>query len=234
MHILIDGGSSSIKKVGTYVLKNGIKYYGGGSLDYVLVSHSDSDHYIGIVELLEEPTVSIRHFVLPATSNPDDAYLELEKLAKEKGCELLYIQKGDSLQLGSVRFECISPKRQVYEDKNQGSMVLYMKYRQFDMLFTGDMDETVEREVVAQLPKQIAVLKVAHHGSATSSSEFFLKRISFQTALVSVGERNRYGHPAKEVMERLCQNSSFIYLTKDHGGITIDSDGVRYTITTMK
>ena len=93
-------------------------------------------------------------------------------------------------------------------------MVLYMKYRQFDMLFTGDMDETVEREVVAQLPKQIAVLKVAHHGSATASSEFFLKRISFQTALISVGEQNRYGHPAKEVMERLCQNSSFIYLTK--------------------
>ncbi len=234
LHILIDGGSSSIKKVGTYVLKNGIKYYGGGSLDYVLVSHSDSDHYSGIVELLEEPTVSIRHFVLPAIENPDDAYLELEKLAKEKGCELLYIQKGDSLQLGSVRFECISPKRQFYEDKNQGSMVLYMKYRQFDMLFTGDMDETVEREVVAQLPKQIAVLKVAHHGSATASSEFFLKRISFQTALISVGEQNRYGHPAKEVMERLCQNSSFIYLTKDHGGITIDSDGVRYTITTMK
>lgn len=234
VHILVDGGSSSEKKVGTYVLKNGIKYYGGAELDYVLVSHSDSDHYSGVMELLEEPTVSIRHVVLPAIRNPDEAYLELVQMAKERGCEVSYIHKGDRLVFGEVTFDCVSPENKEYEDKNQGCMVLYMQYRQFDMLFTGDMDETVEQEVEGELPNHIAVLKVAHHGSATASSEMFLKHIGFQTALISVGEHNRYGHPAQEVMKRLQQYCEYIYLTKEDGGITIDSDGIGYRITTVK
>lgn len=233
-HILIDGGSSSVSKVGTYVLKNGIKYYGGATLDYVFVSHSDSDHYSGIRELLEEPTIQIRHFVMPAIENPDEAYLELVDAAKEKGCVVSYIHRGDHVQIGSVSLECLHPEQQTYHDKNQGSMVLYMQYRKFNMLFTGDMDAAIEKDVVSQLPEQIAILKVAHHGSATASSEEFLNTVSFQTALVSVGAKNRYGHPAQEVLERLKRNCTYMYLTKDHGSITIDSDGLRYSIETMK
>ena len=96
------------------------------------------------------------------------------------------------------------------------------------------MDAEVETHLLSKLPPQITILKVAHHGSATATSEEFLQTISFQTALVSVGEKNRYGHPAQEVMERLRQYCKRIYLTKDAGGITIDSDGEQYQIHTVK
>lgn len=233
-NILIDGGSSSKKKVGAYVLKNGIKYYGGATLDYVFVSHSDSDHYSGITELLEEPTITIRHLVLPDITNPDEAYERLVTTAQRQGIEIVYMKEGDKLSFGKVTFTCLNPEQRSYEDKNQSSIVLYMQYKRFDALFTGDMDEEVEQRIVGKLPARVAVLKVAHHGSATASSEAFLQQVSFQTALVSVGERNRYGHPAQVVMERLSQYCERIYLTKEAGGITIDSNGEQYFIHTVK
>ena len=79
---------------------------------------------------------------------------------------------------------------------------------------------------------QVEVLKVAHHGSNTASSEEFLLSIFPETALVSVGENNRYGHPAKEVMKRLSRFSQKIYLTKDCGAVTIETDGRQYRIET--
>ena len=230
MNILIDGGSSSKQKVGNYVLKNGVKYYGGAGLDYVFVSHSDSDHYSGISELLEEETIHIKNFVLPAVENPDEAYLELEAKAEQAGCQIYYMKKGDKLVLGDVTFFCMNPEEKIYEDKNQGSLVILMSYRNFDMLFTGDMDEMVEREIMPFVTDEIEVLKVAHHGSSTASSEAFLRKLSPDTACISVGANNRYGHPAEDVMTRLEKYCGNIYLTKENGAITIETDGYTYQI----
>ena len=232
-HILMDGGSSSKQKVGTYVLKNGIKYYGGATLDYVFVSHSDSDHYSGVLELFEEETIQIKNLILPDILNPDDAYRQIEQKALEKGCSLHYMKRGDKLTIGNVTFYCLNPLTKEYEDKNQGSLVFLVKYGAFDFLFTGDMDQMIEAEIADKIKEEIEVLKVAHHGSATASSEFFLKKIKAEGACVSVGEKNSYGHPAKEVMERLEQFCEKIYLTKDSGAITIDTDGKKYQIRTF-
>lgn len=231
-HILIDGGSSTRQNVGNYVLKNGTKYYGAQVLDYVFVTHSDSDHYSGILELLEDDRVIIKNFVLPAITNPDSAFCSLEKKAQEKGCNIYYIKRGDRLLVGNVEFYCCNPQKRRYEDKNQGSIVLWLAYHNFDMLFTGDMDEGIEKEMVDKRTGSLEVLKVAHHGSATSSGEVFLKRFSPDTACISVGGKNQYGHPAKEVMQRLKKYCKNIYLTKDNGAITIDTDGEKYRIET--
>lgn len=231
-HILIDGGSSSRQNVGTYILKSGMKYHGARDLDYVFVTHSDSDHYSGILELLEDDKVIIKNFVLPLIANPDSAFCSLEKKAQDKGCHIYYIKTGDRLSVGDVEFYCLNPQNQRYEDKNQGSIVLWLTYHNFDMLFTGDMDEVIEKEITDKMAGSIEVLKVAHHGSATSSGEEFLKHFSPDTACISVGERNQYGHPAKDVMKRLGQYCKNIYLTKDNGAITIDTDGEKYQIGT--
>ena len=231
-HILMDGGSSSKQKVGTYVLKNSTKFYGAGKLDYVFVSHSDSDHYSGILELLEDDTVSIDNFVLPDITNPDEAYRRLEQAAMEQGCRLYYMKRGDMLQIDGITFTCLNPEGKDYADKNTGSLVLKLSYRNFDALLTGDMDKFVEESILADMDGEtIELLKVAHHGSATASSEMFLKAVRPEVACVSVGERNRYGHPAAEVMERLSVYAEKIYLTKDSGAITIDTDGRKYRVT---
>ncbi|MDE5864228.1 MAG: DNA internalization-related competence protein ComEC/Rec2, partial [Lachnospiraceae bacterium] len=123
-HILMDGGSSSKQKVGRYVLKSGIKYYGGVVLDYVFISHSDKDHYSGIAELLEDNTIEVKNVVLPAISNPDSAYRELERKARVKGCKLYYMKQGDYLKMDGLSFLCLNPLEEEYEDKNTGSLVI--------------------------------------------------------------------------------------------------------------
>lgn len=240
-HVLVDGGSSSNKKIGRYILQNGLKYYGAKHLDYVFVSHSDFDHYSGIRQLLEENLCQIDCMVFPAILNPDEAYLDLVTLAKKKGCRVYYMKQDDSLQLGKVRFVCISPKQEAYQDKNTGSLVLWMQYKGFDMMFTGDADIEVEQNLCNMLYEKydindngLDVLKVAHHGSNTASGNDFLMRFHPSCALVSVGENNHYGHPSEEVMKRLSQYSKKIYLTKDSGAITIDTNGKNIQIRTCK
>ncbi len=229
-HILVDGGSSSERNIGNYVLKNGLKYYGANTLDYVFVSHIDSDHYNGIRELLEENLINIERLVLPAIMNPDAEYLELVQLAEEKECKVYYIQKGDSLQIDGMSFMCLNPKIRDYEDKNAGSIVLKVSYEKFDMLLTGDLPKQEELHLLSDITAGIEVLKVAHHGSATSSSKELLQVIQPEIACVSVGENNQYGHPAKEVLDRLSCFAQKVYLTKDHGAITIKTDGDVYQV----
>lgn len=235
IHILMDGGSSTKRKTGKYILENAAKYYGASGLDYVFVSHSDSDHYSGILELLQDGEMEIQYLVLPAVTNPDEAYKELEQQAGKAGTKVIYMQEGDCIQMGKVSLKCLNPKYTSYEDKNTGSLVFLLTYQEFDMLFTGDMDKEVEQRLLGKdvfSKTQVEVLKVAHHGSNTASSEEFLSSVFPETALVSVGVKNRYGHPAKEVMKRLSRFSQKIYLTKDCGAVTIDTDGRQYRIET--
>lgn len=232
-HVLVDGGSSSEKNIGQYVLENGLKYYGVSALDYVFVTHSDSDHYSGIRELLEEKRIPVRSMVFPAITNPDESYLELVNLAKERGCKVYYMKKGDSLKLDGVVFQCLNPLQQDYEDKNAGSIVLQMSYGNFDALLTGDLNREEEEKIVVDLIENIEMLKVSHHGSATATSDAFLRKIKPEISCISVGTQNSYGHPAKEVMERLSQYTEKIYLTKDSGAITIETDGKEYSVSTF-
>lgn len=205
-----------------------MKFYGGNIIDYLFVSHMDSDHYNGITELLKDETVEIKDFFLPDIANLDEEYRELERIAKAKECKIYYLKRNDSIKVDGVTFLCLNPLQKRYEDKNQGSMVLLMSYQEFDMLFTGDMDKVVEQEINNQIKGSVEVLKVAHHGSATATSEHFLKKIKPRISCISVGEKNRYGHPANEVTTRLRMYCEKMYLTKDSGAITIETDGKTY------
>ncbi len=232
-HILVDGGSSTEYNIGKYVLKNGLKYYGASAIDYVFITHSDSDHYSGIQEILEHSLIPIKNIVFPAITNPDEAYKELVQLAKQKGCSVYYMKKGDVLEIGNVQLQCLNPVKQSYEDKNAGSIVLQLTYDKFDMLLTGDLPQDEEQKLLGDLKENIEVLKVGHHGSATSTSFSFLQRLCPLVACISVGENNMYGHPAKEVMVRLSQFVQKIYLTKDSGAITIETNGKEYYVETF-
>lgn len=235
LHILMDGGSSTKNQLGKYVLSATARYFGTRQLDYVFVSHSDKDHYSGILELLQDDDIRIRHLVLPAIANPDEAYRLLEQKAEESQTKIIYMEAGDCLQLGEISLKCLNPQYGDYADKNTASLVLLLSYRDFDMLFTGDIDVTAEQRLAEQERLEqynIEVLKVAHHGSDTSSSAKFLEKIAPEVSLVSVAEKNGYGHPAKEVLKRLLQCSDKIYLTKDSGAVTIDTNGQWYRLNT--
>ncbi|MDE5779582.1 MAG: DNA internalization-related competence protein ComEC/Rec2 [Lachnospiraceae bacterium] len=230
IHILMDGGSSSKQKVGSYVLKNGVKYYGAGEIDYVFISHLDNDHYSGVMELLETKEVKIKNIVLPDIANPDEAYWKLENLGRQSGCSLIYMKRGDYIKIGEVIISCLNPLKKEYDDKNSGSLVFQLNFKEFDMLLTGDITQSIEQDILPYVRGSIEVLKVAHHGSKTASGEDFVRHLSPALAMISVGKNNRYGHPSQAVMEILNKYCDNIYLTKDSGAITIDSDGFCYWI----
>lgn len=232
---LVDGGSTSEKKVGQYRILPYLKYCGTGQLDYVFLTHLDNDHINGIRELVEQQGtldgVKIHRLLFPAIQNPDEAYLELWDLAQEKGIEVGTVGEGDQLFGEDFRIECLYPFQNAYsEDKNNSSTVLRLSYGAFSMLFTGDMGFAGEQDLLERGSLQRTdVWKVSHHGSKYSGSEEFLETIDPQLSLISVG-RNSYGHPSPELLERLSKVGSLVETTLEEGALTIKSDGSTFVL----
>ena len=226
---LIDGGSSDVKEVGKYRIEPFLKSQGIGTLDYVLISHGDSDHYSGVEEMITRQDVGVRikNLVLPATYQQDEALTKLSALAKKAGIRVLVIRPGMRLQEGDLQVTCIQPEEEFPgEIGNASSMVLDICYQKFGMLCTGDVEEKGEEILLEQVKKKVySVLKVAHHGSKNSTKEELLKIIQPNISLISAGKGNRYGHPHKETLERLNAIDSAVYSTIENGAITLKSDG---------
>ncbi len=237
---LVDGGSSSVKNVGEYRILPYLKYEGISKLDYIILTHLDKDHISGVTELLEMSGtlkgVSIGTVLFPAIGNPDEAYLELWMLAKEKGISVDRIGAGDRIREEGFTMECLYPVRgTIGEDKNNSSTVLQLSYGKFTMLLSGDLGWEGEQELLGQgALKDIDVWKVSHHGSKYSGCEEFLEMIRPQLGLVSAGKNNRYGHPSGELLERLEKMGSQVETTIESGALMLESDGERYTLTTMR
>lgn len=119
-------------------------------------------------------------------------------------------------------------------DKNAYSAVLYVKYGQFSVLLTGDVEQEGEQLLTAEMKRQgiadVTVLKAAHHGSSSSSSEVFLAQANPLVTVISCGEDNRYGHPHKEALERLEDCGTKIYQTPESGAVIIRTDGKKMQI----
>src|SRR3989338_3978671 len=119
------------------------------------------------------------------------------------------------------------------EKTNNDSVVLMLKYGETEILLTGDIEAKAERQIILSGANLDAdILKVAHHGSKTSTIEEFLYEVSPQVAVIQVGAKNRYGHPTKEVLGRLESFGSKLYRTDVDGDIKIISDGQNYQVIT--
>ena len=228
-HLLIDGGSSDISSVGSYRIEPFLESQGVESLDYVFVSHGDTDHMSGIEELLinQKLGIQIQTLVLPPENVLDESLLELAKLAVEYGTRVSVMEVGDTIEDNGMRLKCLAPSSDYGgEIGNASSMVLDLSYEEFDMLFTGDLENEGE-ELLANsgLLRDYDILKVGHHGSKNSTSEEFLRQVRPEVALISAGEDNRYGHPAEETLERLEVVDCELYTTQECGAITIMTDG---------
>lgn len=132
---------------------------------------------------------------------------------------------GDRIRDGETSYQCLYPDRgNVYEDKNTGSLVLLVTAEGGRFLFTGDLTEAGEKALILQEKlENVDILKVAHHGSAYSTTIPFLEQISPACALISAGSDNRYGHPAKETLERLEKQHILWKNTAESGAIFVKS-----------
>ena len=221
---LIDGGSTTVSDVGTYRLLPFLKSRGVSSLDYLFLSHMDADHINGAEELLKDQFrgIPIRHLCLSALPG-DETRERLEKEARLFGTELCYISRGTVFREKGAEIRCLSPvKDQKKEDENENSEVLMVEISGLRILFTGDLGEEGEQELLeAGTDLRAAVLKVGHHGSRFSTGEDFLEAVSPGFAVISCAEDNRYGHPAPETVERLERAGCRIFYTMKSGAVTL-------------
>lgn len=177
--------------------------------------------------------IKINHLVLPDTMLKDEAYQNMVQLAKNKNIPIIYFKKGDKLIDGDLKITCLHPYPGFETDnRNNYSTVLWMQYKDMDMLFTGDVSDEGEDALIESGMPECEILKLAHHGSKYTNSEEFLAQVSPQYAVVSAGKDNDYGHPNKEVIERLEAIGTKTYCTIDYGAIELKTDGKRLSINT--
>lgn len=219
----IDGGSTDTKNVGTYRMLPFLKYYGVSKIDYWFVSHTDMDHISGIIEVLESG-YCVKNLIFAKNIEKDENYEMLVEAANEAGSHISYLNAGDQVVAGKMEFICLFPgKTDVFEDKNDACMVLKMKFGQCQALFMGDLAEEGEKLLLERkLLSKVSILKVGHHGAKTSSSQDFLEKIQPDSALISCGIQNSYGHPHKETIERLEIIDTTVVRTDENGAVQIE------------
>ncbi len=237
---LIDGGSSDVNEVGRYRIEPFLKSQGVGMLDYVFVSHGDADHYSGVLELVarQQFGVRIENLVLPGNYMHSEELLGLAAAAEEAGIRVSTMDAGGSIQEGELKLICLQPRKdsegedaqsqkgETMLKDNAGSMILQVQFKNFDMLFTGDVEGDGEALLLENpnLP-ECDVLKVSHHGSKNSTSEEFLAKVTPKLSFISAGKDNSYGHPHQETLERLEKTGCMIYQTAECGAIQLETDG---------
>ena len=156
---------------------------------------------------------------MPSVAEPSETEESLVQLAKKKRIPVVKISEGDHWESGKSIFYVLAPEKEYKGERNSGSIALFAHVGGLNWFFGGDLDQAGEEKIIMKYPQMtIDVLKAGHHGSKTSTSEMFINQIKPKVALISAGEKNRYGHPHNEVLERL--NSIAVYRTDKHGAIT--------------
>ena len=258
--LTIDNGSSSNKNFPENTLLPYCKAKRIKKIQYALITHSDVDHTSGIQAILEEKeqtnkyNVQIENLILPVQAREDHRYDLLKRLAVNHGAKLLYWKNGNSIEyrgkipsssvkpnmkeLPRLSFHCYYPiTNSPMEEANAHSLGCLLHYGKFSMIFTGDMPGDAEKEMLSAIKKEgqspsVDIVKLAHHGSKTSSSPIFLSETKGRFALFSYGKNNRYGHPHKTTVEK-CSYFKLIPLeTAKLGEILIRTDGEEYQIIT--
>ncbi|MBQ6996185.1 MAG: ComEC family DNA internalization-related competence protein, partial [Lachnospiraceae bacterium] len=227
-HYLIDGGSTSEKKLGEYTLIPFLKQTGTAEIDAVFLTHLDKDHTSGVLELLEgDSGIKVHKIVIAKAVIRDESYEELVALCRTKHVAIMYAEAGDVLKDDKLQLEVLHPSADyVTDSRNAYSLVMKLEYGGFHALFTGDVEEDGENLVVNSLPEnwECHLYKVAHHGSRNSNTLALLEQIKPKLAIISCEEDNSYGHPHEETLERLSEVGSKVMVTKDCGAIIVEVD----------
>lgn len=226
--ILVDGGGSTSSSfdVGKDTLIPYILDRGYTKIDYIFISHFDQDHVGGILTVIKE--LSIEKIYISKQGENSENYEKFLELISEKKLNVQVVKAGDKILIDDVSFNILWPmEKQISENiLNNNAIVMKLYYKNFSMLFTGDIEETAEKTILRTYKNNLGIfesiiLKVAHHGSKSSSTQEFLDVVKPKIALIGVGENNLFGHPNDYVIERLEKCGSKIFRTDKSGEINV-------------
>jgi len=226
-HILIDGGGypqyyENNYDVGQKVIIPYLQAKGIKELDIVFLSHGDHDHIGGLYSVLN--LFPVNSFIF-GIEDSRESFQQLIDVAISNDVNIYQVSKGDRIEIEQdLIIDILHPDISVRnnDSANNNSMVKLLRYENIVVLFTGDIEQKTELALTTELIDQsIDILKVAHHGSRTSSSQALVDAISPNYALISVGNSNSFGHPNEDVLGRLTNTCRAVYRTDQHGAISI-------------
>jgi competence protein ComEC len=205
-------------------------------LTWLAFTHADQDHIGGAAAVAGVFHPREIWEGIPVRRDPRRAALEAE--ARRLGSAWREVRRGERLVVGGVQVDVLNPPVPDWERqrvRNDDSIVLRVRYGDAEMLLTGDIGRDTERDLPPEPgdPSRVRILKVAHHGSRTSSSASWLATYPPFAALVSVGRQNPFGHPAPDVVRRLEAAGARVFRTDRDGAIIVETDGHDVHLRTM-
>ncbi len=195
-----------------------LQAYGEYRIEALVLTHYDADHVNGVVQLLRRMRVDALY--LPDAADESAMRAAIERQAHDSGCAVVYVREDMTLPLGEASLQIFAPVSDA--SSNDCGLSVLASHEEYDILVTGDMTQKAEWRLLSmhELP-DIELLVAGHHGAKTSTGAALLELTRPETALISVGEGNSFGHPAEETLDRLTQAGAAVYRTDENGTITI-------------
>lgn len=217
--MLIDAGENDKgTAVQLYLKKQGVE-----RLDYLVLTHTDSDHIGGADVIISK--FDIGQILLSDFKKDNKTYRELMDSMKSRNMSYSEPQVGAVYEFGSATFTILAPNDS-YEDPNNSSIALIVDHGDNSILFSGDCEEEAERDILSNgMNLDVDIYQVGHHGSRTSSTEEFLDAMSPEYAVISCEEGNSYGHPHAQTLDRLRERRIKVFRTDEQGSVIAYSDG---------
>ena len=216
------------RSIGEGVVAEYLWYRGLARVDYLLATHADADHMEGLSDIARN--FSVRAVLIARAPRREPEFARFAATVREQRIPLYLLGRGDRLRFGDVTAEILWPVRsapgEVAGWGNEASLVLSLRFGDRTFLFTGDIERVAEA-ALARAPEALRAdaVKVAHHGSRTSSSAAFVAAARPTYAIIPVGRQSPFGHPHESVLARWRAAGAQVLITGQHGMITLSTDG---------
>ena len=217
-NILIDAGTSD-KEALDYLKSLGIK-----KIDYAIATHPHEDHIGSMDDVIN--AFDIGTFYAPKATTTTKTFENMVKALKAKDLKMTVPKVGEEITIGNATLTFLAPNSDKYEDLNNYSIVVKLKYGNNSFIFMGDAQDISEGEILQkQLDIKADVLKIGHHGSHSSTTQEFLDKVNPKYVVISCEKGNDYGHPHKETLTKLNSKNINVFRTDLNGTIIAESDG---------
>ncbi len=201
-------------------------------LDYLFLTHAHTDHCGGAEQAIKH--YKPKNVVLPESESLPQLFKAVLETAKTQNCNIIFATAGDSFTLGNTEIKVLAPYRVIYRAENNYSLVLKIKHGERSILHAADAEKLSENEMLSAFDLRADVLKVAHHGSATSTSPAFCDAVNPDFALINVNTKTNPDAPSEETLRTLNECGATVYRTDTNGTITVTTDGKHLAVKTKK